>query len=374
MSIYKRRSGRWAVRIDIERGGDGIRSRKNLGTYATKKEAESAERKALEARERGMDFDVARETVGAICDRYLKRCRAKGLAWATVVRYGEIYRDLGGLRNITLGRITHSQVGATYRAATERGLSPKSLRGIHIALHAAFAWAAPESPALRALALAARDLPKLTKPLARAFDEVEFKKLTEHATGSVWQVPLVVALCTGARRSELAALRWSDINFVDQTVCIARSLAEDEGGKLTDKPTKTDKPRVVPLNAIAVEALRAHRAHQNEQRLIAGPAYAADDDRVFADPLGQPWSPRSMSNGFRRIAKAAGVAGRLHDLRHSCATWLLQDGTDIRTVAEVLGHSSAVTTLTMYAHVMPGAQAKAVERITERLRATAGSG
>lgn len=371
MSVYRRKSGRWAVRIDADRNSDGKRSRKNLGTYVTKKEAESAERKALEARERGIDFDAARETVGATCDRYLERCRAKGLAPATVVRYGEIYRDLGGLRSVLLGRLARAQVVATYRAATDRGLSPKSLRGIHIALRAAVAWAAPESAALRALALAARDLPKATIPLARALDEREVKNLLQHVAGTPWEAFLTLALCTGARRSELAALRWSDVDFADNTVRIARSLAEDADGKLTDRGTKTGTERVVPLNALAVEALRSHRVRQNQERLAAGPVYVAED-RVFADSLGHPWNPRSISNAFRRVAKAAGVAGRLHDLRHSCATWLLQGGTDIRTVAAVLGHATAVTTLTTYAHVMPGAQARAVEGIAERLRTASG--
>ena len=182
---------------------------------------------------------------------------------------------------------------------------------------------------------------------------------------------MVLSLCTGARRSELAALRWQNIDFTRQTVRISNSLTVSEDGTLYDRPTKTSVERVVPLNGMALEALRAHRARQNEERLRTGPAYQ-NDDRVFTDAFGQPWNPRSISNGFRRTAQAAKVNARLHDLRHSCATWLLQGGTDVRTVAAVLGHSNAVTTLTTYAHVMPGAQAQAVERITDRLRPAAG--
>jgi integrase len=58
---------------------------------------------------------------------------------------------------------------------------------------------------------------------------------------------------------------------------------------------------------------------------------------------------------------------RFHDVRHSVATWLLQSRIDVKTVAAVLGHGSPVTTLTTYAHVMPGAEENAVEAIAERL-------
>jgi integrase len=125
---------------------------------------------------------------------------------------------------------------------------------------------------------------------------------------------------------------------------------------------------VIPLSALAIAALRLHRAAQNKKRLRKGEEYVVRD-LVFADPLGQPWNPGSISNAFDRLARDVKVSTtRLHDVRHSAATWLLQSGVDVRTVAAVLGHSSPVTTLNTYAHVMPGAEVKAVEAIADRLR------
>jgi integrase len=367
--IYKR-NGRWSVRIDLDRDASGKRIRRAIGVYNSKKEAESAERAALKAREDGLDFNAAKSTIREVCDRFVDRCRAKGLAPSTLVRYKELFRDLDAIANVKLGDLNRAHVAGVYAAAAKRGLAPKTLRGVHTALHAAVAWAAPESAALRALTVAARDLPGIPKNLARALTEDEVRRLFAAAVGTPWESFVVLSLCTGARRSELAALRWQNIDFTRQTVRISNSLTVGEDGNLYDRPTKTSVERVVPLNGMAVEALRAHRARQNEERLRTGPAYQ-NDDRVFTDAFGQPWNPRSISNGFRRTAQAAKVTARLHDLRHSCATWLLQGGTDVRTVAAVLGHSNAVTTLTTYAHVMPGAQAQAVERITDRLRVVA---
>jgi integrase len=79
-------------------------------------------------------------------------------------------------------------------------------------------------------------------------------------------------------------------------------------------------------------------------------------------------SAGSISNAFDRLAREVKLSStRLHDARHSTATWLLQDGIDVRTVAAILGHSTPVTTLNTYAHVMPGAEARAVEAIAKRL-------
>ncbi len=367
MSVYKRKSGQWAVRVDVDRDADGRRVRKNLGTFPTRKAAESAERKALEARDRGVDFDLAALTVGEACDRFLDRCRAKNLAPASLTRYAEHFRDLSAIRDAPIGRLTHGQVCRVYQAAAARNLSPKSLRVLHGALRAVVAWAVPESPSMRALTLAARDLPSVPKTLARALDEGEVQRLLAAAAATPWEAFLVLAICTGARRSELAALRWDDIDFAHRTAKIARSLAFDVQGDLAEKSTKTGTERFVSLNVLALDTLRAHRANQAEERLRAGPAYEANN-LIFADPVGRPWNPHSISNAFARLAKRAGVCGRLHDLRHSCASWLLQGGTDVRTVAGILGHSTPVTTLGTYAHVMPGAQAQAVEQIADRLR------
>lgn len=116
-------------------------------------------------------------------------------------------------------------------------------------------------------------------------------------------------------------------------------------------------------------ALRSHRAAQNAKRLRKGEEYEVRG-LVFADPLGHPWNPGSISNAFDRLAREVGLSTtRLHDVRHSAATWVLQGGIDIRTVAAVLGHSTPVTTLNTYAHVMPGPRRRPSRRSPSALGA-----
>lgn len=153
---------------------------------------------------------------------------------------------------------------------------------------------------------------------------------------------------------------------------LSKALATNLENRRNFKGTKTGCVRVIPLNGLAIAALRSHRAAQNSKRLFKGEKYEVRD-LVFADQLGRPRNPGSIGNAFDRFARDAKLsATRLHDVRHSAATWLLQSGIDVRTVAAVVGHSTPVTTLYTYAHVMPGAEAKAVEAIADRL-ATADS-
>lgn len=369
MSVYKRKSGRYAVLVDLEPSALGGRRRKSIGTYRTRKEAEAAERKALEARDRGIDLSPQTVTMLQLVQRYVERCRTKALATKTLERYEELAKChispvIGGL---TLARLKPAHVLNVYAKATAKGLSPKSVRHVHSLLHAVLDWSVEQNLCFRNVAdVAKRDLPKAQRSPAKALTEEEARRLLEAARSTPWHAFFTLAFCTGARRAELAALRWSNVDLERGTATISESVVRTKTG-LEFKGTKTGSIRVVPLNELAIAALRSHRAAQNKKRLRKGGKYEVRD-LVFADPFGQAWNPGSISNAFDRLARDAKLSTtRLHDVRHSAATWLLQSGIDVRTVAAVLGHSTPVTTLNTYAHVMPGAEAKAVEVLGERL-------
>jgi integrase len=219
--------------------------------------------------------------------------------------------------------------------------------------------------------VAKRDLPKAQRSPAKALTEGEARRLLDAARGTPWSAFFTLAFCTGARRAELAALRWSNVDLERGTVTISESVVRTKAG-LEFKGTKTGSVRVIPLSALAIAALRSHRAAQNKKRLRKGEEYVIRD-LVFADPFGQPWNPGSISNAFDRLARDVKLSTtRLHDVRHSAATWMLQGGVDVRTVAAVLGHSTPVTTLNTYAHLMPEAKRDAIDRLGDRLERMAG--
>jgi len=313
--------------------------------------------------------------VDELLTRYMQRCRTKALATKTLERYTELaeHHISPVIGRVALAKLSPTQVTSVYTQAAKK-LSPKTVRHVHGLLHAALDWAVERNLCIRNVSdVAKSDLPKAQRSPAKALTENEVRRLLDAAVGTPWHAFFVLAICSGARRAELAALRWSNVDLERGTVTISESVVRTKTG-LEFKGTKTGRSRVVPLNALAVAALSSHRASQN-----AEPLHEEEDNQagslVFADPLGRPWNPGSISNAFDRLARETKLSTtRLHDVRHSAATWLLQGGVDVRTVAAVLGHSSPVTTLNCYAHVMPGAEARAVEAIAERLgRAESGT-
>jgi integrase len=164
---------------------------------------------------------------------------------------------------------------------------------------------------------------------------------------------LRLSVTTGARRGELCALRWSDIDLDARETVIARSIApDDRDSKLViEKATKTHQERRIAIDSGTVESLRAHRRSMLERALAAGASYAPDAF-VFSDDLAgaRPWHPDAVTSTFRRICKRSGVAGvRLHDLRHYHGTMLADLGVPLPSVQERLGHRDLQTT-GIYAH------------------------
>jgi integrase len=117
--------------------------------------------------------------------------------------------------------------------------------------------------------------------------------LIESASGP-WCLPMFLELsaATGARRSEVLALRWSDIDGCD--VVITRSLTQTRQ-TLEFKGTKTERPRRINIPESVLAPLEAHRKRQDEFRRQFGPDYRADLDLIFANPDGTPLKPDSVS-------------------------------------------------------------------------------
>src|ERR671922_1072935 len=122
------------------------------------------------------------------------------------------------------------------------------------------------------------------------------------------------------------------------------------GGRPDVRPTPN---RTIRLDPETVAALEAHRERQFVERDLAGDAYE-DHDLIFCDELGRPINPQRLMQAFAALREAASIRpGRLHDVRHSHATHLLQHPVPVHVVSARLGHSSPVVTLTVYAHVLP---------------------
>ena len=175
---------------------------------------------------------------------------------------------------------------------------------------------------------------------------------------------IMLAASSGARRGELLALRWSDIDLDHGTLSIERGLVR-VGDGLIEQGTKTHQSRRISLDSGTIAALEVHH-HQAEERAQSAGSTVTSESFVFSHSVdgSRPWHPDSTSRAFRRICKQAGVSGvRLHDLRHYVATRLLTAGVDVRTVAGRLGHRNPSTTLNVYSHFVPETDQQAADAL-----------
>jgi len=190
------------------------------------------------------------------------------------------------------------------------------------------------------------------------------KLLIDSATGC-WCLPafLELSAATGARRGEVLALRWSDIQ--DGAVSISRSLSQTRAG-LAFKETKNQSARLVVLPNFAVKALEAHSAAQKAFREQFASAYNTELDLIFAEPDGAPLKPNSISSSvsalFKRLKIPKPKGASLYLLRHSHGSHLLAAGMELPAVSERLGHSSVIVTATVYSHRLTGRDQEATTR------------
>ena len=161
-----------------------------------------------------------------------------------------------------------------------------------------------------------------------------------------------LALLSGARRGELLALRWCDLDVDKGSVPgIERSLEQTRAGGLRFKEPKTpDSVRVISLPAGAVEALKAHRVRQLEQRMML--RQGGRPELVFTTLDGDPITPDVLSKAWSRQTAAKGMPQvHFHALRHTHASMLISEGIDIVQISERLGHASPTITLNTYSHL-----------------------
>lgn len=171
---------------------------------------------------------------------------------------------------------------------------------------------------------------------------------------------LRLAASTGARRSQLRAVRWKDVDLQRRRISFTRALVEGPHGPVL-APTKNRRAYQVSLDTETAAVLAEHRAR----------AVGSAEAFVFShDADGStPWKPNWVTTTFIRLRRHAGVPHcRLHDLRHFMATEMLAAGVAIPIVAARLSHARASTTLNVYAHATPGGDAAAAEQLAALLR------
>lgn len=212
---------------------------------------------------------------------------------------------------------------------------------------------------------------RATPPPKRTRDihppDVETVRQLIELADPAFRVFLRLAAVTGARRGELCALRWSDIDFRRRSMTIKRGIVIGPEG-IVEKDTKTaGSRRRISLDGDTLAALREHRTAMHHRCTLVGVRLEADAF-VFSEDerCRTPWRPEGLvERRFRKLRAQVGAPTvRLHDLRHFAATQLLAAGVPLRTVAGRLGHGDGgTTTLRVYGHFLEEADRAAADEM-----------
>lgn len=349
MTISKTSTGRWRARV--KSGREVVASR----TFDLKRDAEAWEALQKRALDLGefVDPRAGKTPLGSVIERWLA-AREGTVASSTFNADRALLRNVSGaMAHRPISSVREAEVEAMLATLAQRGLSRGSVRRFRAVLSSMFTWAIGQH-LVKSNPVSDVRVPAGTGTGARhevsPFTINELRDVvTDLASKDPRQAQVAVVLAlTGLRWGEMVALRVRDVNLGSRpSIRVSRSAPD---GHEVRNTTKSGRSRRVPLPAELVPIF--------DRRIVGRDA----DDLVFTSSEGR----RLNGANWKRAVQWAvhGRGRRVHDLRHTAATFWLLSGIDPKTVQAWLGHASMTLTVDLYSHWM-GSDASdvAIERV-----------
>ncbi|MEW2588407.1 tyrosine-type recombinase/integrase [Streptomyces virginiae] len=393
-TVYQRKDGRWEAAGYVLAPGN---TRKRVCVYGTTRtEALAKLTEKIAASNRGVPVPSAQGSVSAYLTYWLEAVAVHQLRENTHTRYTACVHQhlIPGLGKKKLAKLSakdvrtwlnqlrttcqccargidahrdHARCCAAGTCCSKR-LSPLTLAYIHSVLKSALEHAVREEEITRNVARNVRTgtpRPRRIEPLTA--DEAR------HFLAAVRYDRLFalyeLALRTGLRKGELLGLQWEDLDLQKGTASIRRTLQRTQTGGLTTIPTKTRaSERRIALPSECIHSLKERREGQEGERGSAAGG-RRDSGLVFTTQAGGPIDSANLNRSFRALLDRAGLRRiRFHDLRHSTATLLLEQGVELVVIKELLGHAHIGVTATVYAHVRLRLQRDAIDLLGRALQ------
>lgn len=348
-NLRQRGVGTWELRVHAGGGRYVTRT-----VHGSRRDAERALARLVVEVDEGRTTPARGRTVATLANAWYE-ARAAGwspkMAADTRRWLDRIFLPQVG--KIPLGRVRTHDIDAFYAGRRREGLAESTIRRNHSMVRSLFAqgvtwgWIGT-NPALNTYRPSPADA-HVTPP-----SPAVVVRLLEHVRGrdpALWAM-LVLAADTGARRGQLCALRWADVDFPQGILSITRTLVST--GDIRPLSKTKGRARTVPLGAGTVRTLAVHQVAMKKRALAFGTKLSARAYVFSDDPACRtPWSTDVFGHRYLRMRRepgaGPGAAGiNFHQLRHYVATQLIAAGVDPRTVADRLGHSRTSTTLDMY--------------------------
>lgn len=373
-TVY-RRGGKWGYAVHIGYGPDGKRQRHVKSGFHTRKEAQQALNEVLHRIDQGNYVSPSKQTLATFLGEWLDALRTKDLSPSTLDSYRTIVEShiVPRLGSVKLQAVTPKALNKFYadlldggRADGRGGLSPKSVRNVHIVLRKALGDAVKWNELARNVAEFA-DPPKQRRA-GRADMQTwiapELRAFLDFAADNRLYPAFHLDASTGMRRGEVLGVRWKDLDLDAGALAVRQTVTTVQYEIIIRPVAKSDgSTRQIALDKETVAVLRAWKKRQLEERVKIGAAYQ-DSGLVFTKVDGSVLHPDLFSQTFDRLVAKSGLPRiRLHDLRHTHATLALQAGVHPKVVSERLGHATVAFTLDVYSHAVKGMQEDAAELV-----------
>jgi integrase len=361
-------STRWFFILDLPASNDGRRRQRKKRGFVSQEAAATAERKA-----RGAYSNVSLVADGSVTaelEAWLAE-REMDVQETTIANYRDVIRcyvtpHIGARQLYTIDRrVLHD----LYRTLQQRGsrnggpLSATTVRIVHRVLMKAFKDVGVNLEGVRQPRPAQRE----TMGRKGVWTPAECVQFLEHHADHRLRAAWVLAIIVGARRGELAGLKWHRIDL-NRGFVLVHWQRTATSTAVVEKEPKGKSKRAVALGPAVVAELRAHKGRQDGEKAVAGVVYR-DGGYVFCREDGQAYYPKYFTDQW---AEACGDAKvpiiALHDARHTSATTGADAGVPEHVMQRRLGHADSRTTREVYTHVLPESERKAAEIMEAILR------
>ncbi len=246
------------------------------------------------------------------------------------------------------------------RLGSSRGLSNRTVQSHHRLLSLALNQAVTPYGLIDKNPCIPVKAPSVGKSKANHFNRKEAKLILDSLDDILLYTIFYLALYTGMRRSEITGLKWKDINLSNALIEIRRTANVFNGEFVYSKLKNESSRRQVAISDSLVQVLQEYK---NERALFSNKEQA-----VFITPDGHPLRPDYLTKKFKKICKKLEFPEkRFHDIRHTHATWLLEEGVNPKIVQKRLGHARVETTLNIYSHISLNEQRKAANLFEKTL-------